>query len=69
MPTDVYDTFSGFVCGVLGRIPEEGENFTCLWGNYEIQAHGVKNHMVQSAVMKKIKEDDPAEDNAPAGES
>ncbi len=24
MPIDVYDTFSGFVCGILGRIPEEG---------------------------------------------
>ena len=62
MPVDVYDTFSGFVCGVLGRIPEEGENFTCRWGNYEIQAHGVKNHIVQSAVMKLIKEEKPAEE-------
>ena len=62
MPVDVYDTFSGFVCGVLGRIPEEGENFTCRWGNYEIQAHGVRNHIVQSAVMKLIKEEKPAEE-------
>ena len=67
LPTDIYDTFSGFVCGVLGRIPEEGENFTCYWEDYEIQAHGVKNHIIQSAVMKKIaKEEKEAEDEAPA---
>ena len=43
MPIDVYDTFSGFICGVLGRIPEEGEKFKCQWEDWTITAHNVKS--------------------------
>lgn len=49
MPIDVYDTFSGFICGVLGRIPEEGEKFKCQWEDWTITAHNVKHHIVESA--------------------
>ena len=41
MPIDVYDTFSGFICGVLGRIPEEGEKFKCQWEDWTITAHNL----------------------------
>ena len=27
LPVEKYDTFSGFVCGVLERVPEDGEQF------------------------------------------
>ena len=56
MPIDVYDTFSGFVCGILGRIPEEGESFVCRWKDYSITVHDVKNHMVQGATMEQDKQ-------------
>lgn len=52
MPTDIYDTFSGFICGILGRIPEEGEAFQCRWQNCLITAHNVKHHIVESATIE-----------------
>lgn len=56
MPIDVYDTFSGFICGVLGRIPEEGEKFKCQWEDWTITAHNVKHHIVESATIERVKE-------------
>lgn len=56
MPIDVYDTFSGFICGVLGRIPEEGEKFKCQWEYWTITAHNVKHHIVESATIERVKE-------------
>ena len=56
MPIDVYDTFSGFLCGVLGRIPEEGEKFKCKWEDWTITAHNVKHHIVESATIERVNE-------------
>ena len=56
MPIDVYDTFSGFICGVLGRIPEEGEKFKCQWEDWTITAHNVQHHIVESATIERVKE-------------
>ena len=36
LPVEKYDTFSGFVCGVLERVPEDGEQFRCSWKNLDI---------------------------------
>ena len=36
LPVEKYDTFSGFVCGVLERVPEDGEQFRCNWKNLDI---------------------------------
>lgn len=58
MPVDMYDTFSGFVCGLLGRIPEEGESFVCSWENYDITVHDVKNHMIQGATMERREQEE-----------
>ena len=52
MPIDIYDIFNGFICGILGRIPEEGETFSCKWQDYLITVHDVKNHMIQSATVE-----------------
>jgi len=54
MPTDVYDTFSGFICGVIGRIPEEGEAFQCMWENCLIKVHNVSHHIVESATVEFV---------------
>ena len=29
LPTDTYDTFSGFICGLIGKVPRNGEQFSC----------------------------------------
>lgn len=54
MPIDTYDTFSGFVCGITGNIPEEGEHFVIQWENLEIEVLNVKNHIIQNAIVKKV---------------
>lgn len=56
MPIDEYDTFNGFVCGILDRIPEEGEKLTFEWKNLQITIHDVKNHIVQQTTVE-IKEE------------
>lgn len=57
LPTDVYDTFSGFICGAIGRVPDDGEQFTCRTGNLMIQVHQVKNHMVGATTTVKETEE------------
>ena len=56
MPIDEYDTFNGFVCGILDRIPEEGEKLTYEWKSLQITIHDVKNHIVQQTTVE-IKEE------------
>lgn len=46
LPVEKYDTFSGFVCGVLERVPEDGEQFRCGWKNLDIVVNQVRNHTV-----------------------
>lgn len=53
LPVDTYDTFSGFICGIAGRIPEEGEVFSVKWEPIEIEVMDVKNHIIQSTVVRK----------------
>lgn len=54
MPTDTYDTFSGFICGIIGSIPEEGETFKVEWQNFEIEVLNAKNHIIESTIVRKI---------------
>ena len=42
LPVEKYDTFSGFVCGVLERVPEDGEQFRCSWKNLDIVVNQVR---------------------------
>ena len=56
---DMYDTFNGYVCSVIGRVPNDGETFICETDELIISVRAVKNHMIQSAtVTKKATEDD-----------
>ena len=51
LPVEKYDTFSGFVCGVLERVPEDGEQFRCRWKNLEIVVDQVRNHTVAEGIV------------------
>lgn len=51
LPVEKYDTFSGFVCGVLERVPEDGEQFRCHWKNMEIIVNQVRNHTVAEGIV------------------
>ena len=61
LPVEKYDTFSGFVCGVLERVPEDGEQFRCSWKNLDIVVDQVRNHTVVEGIVhvqpeKKVQE-------------
>jgi len=49
LPIDDYDTFSGFVLGTYGSIPEDGTAFELVWNKLTIQIVEIKNHMIQKA--------------------
>ena len=54
---DEFDTFNGFVCSIIQRIPDDSETFTCETKDLIINVRSVKNRIVQSAsVSKKQKE-------------
>ena len=57
LPTETYDTFSGFVSEIIGRIPEEGEHFVCESESLQIEVMNVKNHIVDYALVKKRQEE------------
>ncbi len=46
LPVEKYDTFSGYVCGVMGRIPDDGEQLTCEANGIRVVVCSVVNHIV-----------------------
>lgn len=59
LPTDTYETFSGFVCGIIGRIPKEGEQFVCQYEDLTIQVYNVENHKVGETLVIKKEPEEP----------
>ena len=53
LPSQDYDTFGGYVCGVIDRIPENGETFVCSTDDLEIRVLAVENHRIKEAVVWK----------------
>lgn len=51
-PIDTYDTFGGFICGLIDRIPDDGETFSCETDELVIQVQSVKNHMIGETTVK-----------------
>ena len=55
---DMYDTFNGYVCSVIQRVPNDGETFITETEELIISVRAVENHMIQTAtVTKKDKEE------------
>jgi len=49
---------------VIGRVPANGEIFSCETENLSIQVHSVVNHRIgDSTVIKKIKPEAEAEED------
>lgn len=53
LPAQDYDTFGGYICSVIDRIPEDGESFICDTENLEIRVTGVENHRILEAFVWK----------------
>ncbi len=61
LPVDIYDTFSGYICGMIDRVPNDGERFKCESEELIIEVREVENHTIgQTVVKRKAKE--PAEE-------
>ncbi len=53
-PVDEYDTFNGFICDALGRVPKEGESFTWEDGQLRVQVFDVQDHIIQESLVELI---------------
>ena len=62
LPIEVYDTFGGFLCGALGRIPEDGEIFTVPLEGFTVQVEQVENRRIGlTTVTRNEEKEDEAE--------
>lgn len=52
LPGDIYDTFSGFICGIVDRIPNDGEHFECKSHGLKIEVHTVENHRIGETTVQ-----------------
>ena len=56
LPTDEHETFNGLVCGIVGRVPDEGEQFSCEGYGLNIDVKNVTGHRVDTAVVEKLRQ-------------
>jgi putative hemolysin len=56
LPLDRYDTFSGFVFSLLGRIPEDGEEAELETQGLKIKILNVREHRLEKAMVMKTKD-------------
>ena len=64
LPVEDFDTYNGYVCDVIGRVPANGETFSCETEDLSIQVHSVVNHRIgDSTVIKKIKPEAESEED------
>lgn len=54
VPLDFYDTFNGFVCSIIGKVPNDGENFECESNGIKIKVHSVKGHMIMDTTVELV---------------
>ncbi|MDO4530411.1 MAG: hemolysin family protein [Bacillota bacterium] len=53
LPVEEYDTFGGYIFGVLGRIPDDGSKFELEAGGMKILVEKVENHRILDTVVKR----------------
>lgn len=56
LPTEEYDTYNGFICSVIGRVPNNGEKFECESHGLKIDVHTVDNHRVRETIVQLVNE-------------
>lgn len=54
LPTEDYDTFSGFICGMIGRIPNDGERFEWTMDQMTVHVRKVENHVIVEAEVSVV---------------
>ncbi len=59
LPTEDYDTFSGYICGTLGEVPDDGSVFELETEDLKIQVQKVQDRRIEEAfVFRKEKEEE-----------
>lgn len=53
LPSEEYDTFSGYICGFLGEVPDNGASFDVEMDGFEVHVNSVKHHRIEDAVVRK----------------
>lgn len=53
LPEHEYETFGGYILGILGRVPGAGETFTLETDDLEIQVNSVTGRRIGDTVTKK----------------
>lgn len=53
---DEFETFSGYILGSLGYIPEDGTQFEARIGRLDIQIKKIENHRIRQTLVKLIPE-------------
>lgn len=62
LPVDDYDTFGGYIFGNLGSIPDDGSQFELETEDLHIKVIEVREHRVESTVVRRIeKQKEPEE--------
>lgn len=62
LPVEEYETFGGYICGVLGHVPDDGTSFLVDTEQMQIQVHNVDNHRILSTtVLVKPKKEENTE--------
>ena len=53
LPGELYDTFGGFICGVLDEIPEDGAEAYLETDDLIIKVHSVESHRIGCTTVEK----------------
>ena len=62
LPVEEYETFGGYICGILGHVPDDGTSFLVDTEEIQIQVHNVDNHRILgTTVLVKPKKDEHTE--------
>jgi hypothetical protein len=58
--TEDCETFSGYVCGLLGMVPEDGETLEVTDGRLSIEIRKVEEHRIVDMLVTLCPEKEPA---------
>ncbi len=53
LPTEEFETFGGYICDVLGRVPDDGSSFTVETEALRITVERVDNHRIQETFVER----------------
>ena len=62
LPVEEYETYGGFIFSELGKIPEDGSQFTLETCGMEIHVKEVKNHRIGETVVKVLPREEETEE-------